>query len=198
MGHVVIKDNFLEGPLAIRARELAFSMRFASSPTGVYSGRRTEDIKFSHKFLYDNVCRKILKLYNEDPKDYIATMYFHITEGKFGSTGWVHSDHPCSLAAIVYLNPQVKNIECGTGIFSMGKPTEFIDSSTLRKSFIEGKDYVAEKNEYNSNFTQTVKIGGVFNRLVAYPGDVLHAGEGYFGHDVNDSRLTLLTFFFKK
>ena len=197
--HTIIKDNFLEDPLPARLRDLAFGMSFASSKEGIYSGRRTQDLKYSHKFLYDNICKKILNLYNVNMNDYGAIMHFHITEGKFGSSGWVHSDSPCALASIIYLNPQVNNIECGTGLYSVDTSAQNTsDASMLKKSFIEGKDYVREKNEYNSRFIKTVTIGGVFNRMVSYPGSVYHAGEGYFGNDVSDSRLTLLAFFFKK
>ena len=197
--HIVIKDDFLEDPLPARLRDLALGMRFASSKEGVYSGRRTQDLKYSHKFIYDNICKKILNLYNVNMRDYGATMYFHITEGKFGSSGWVHSDSPCSLASIIYLNPQVNNIECGTSLYNIDNSAQNTgDYSMLRKSFIDGKDYVREKEVYNSHFIKTATIGGVFNRMVSYPGSVHHAGEGYFGNDVSDSRLTLLTFFHKK
>ena len=198
MNHVIIKDNFLDNNLALKLRELALSMNFSASPEGIYSGRRTQDLKISHKFIFDNVYKKILNLYNVAPSNYGASMHFHITEGKFGSNGWVHSDSPCILAAIIYLNPQIKNIEGGTSLFNPVDNSVQVDGRVLRKSFIEGKDYVAEKANYNSNFVKTVSIGGIFNRMAAYPGDMLHAGEGYFGNDVNDSRLTLLTFFFKK
>ena len=195
----VIVDDFLEQPLAIR--DIALNLEYKSSYTGIYAGKRTLSLNLTHEPLYTKISKKILSYYNLDFNDYNAEMCFHITEGKFGKQGWVHSDYPVILSSVLYLNPSINGIDSGTSLFD--KNPGFSAHSqkeilTLKKSFIQGIDCIKEKEKFNSNYTKTVVIGGKFNRLVIYPGNVFHTGEGYFGNNVCDSRLTLVSFVYKK
>ena len=197
--HAIIVDNFHEQPHAFR--KLALELEYAASPQGVYSGKRTSSLHHTHKNLYERIKKRILKYYQLNSDDYHAEICFHITEGVFGEEGWVHNDFPADLASILYLNPNINDSSSGTSLFY---PTPNYQNNNLktslsmRRSFIEGKDNLEMKKEYNSNFIKTTTIGGKFNRLVAYPGGMFHAGEGYFGTDINNSRLTLVSFFYNK
>ena len=197
--HSVIVDNFYEQPHALR--DLALGLEFIPSPGGIYSGKRTRDLHDTHKFLYDLVKKRVLKYYDLNPNDFEAEINFHITESKFGQEGWVHSDSPIVLASVLYLNPNINDISSGTSFFDL-KPNFNVDNHItgkyMRESFKEGKDNLEMKNNSNSKFIKTATVGGKFNRLVVYPGATFHAGEGFFGTGVGDSRLTLLSFFYKK
>ena len=197
--HAVIVDDFHEQPHAFR--KIALELEYLASPHGVYSGKRTLSLHHTHSILYERIKKRILKYYDLNPDDYHAEICFHITEGVFGEEGWVHNDYPAELAAILYLNPSINDLNSGTSLFCQVpnyKNDNLKSSLTMRKSFLEEKDNLKTKKEYNSKFIKTVTVGGKFNRLVIYPGDMFHAGEGYFGTDISNSRLTLVSFFYKK
>ena len=196
--HTIIVDNFFSKPLVVR--DIALGLNYFTSEHGLYSGKRTDSIHLSHRNFYDEVCNKILKYYSLSMKEYTATMYFHTTGKEFGQQGWVHQDGNTDLASIIYLNPIVDDLSSGTSLFNLKSSisNNNVSISSLRNSFIEGKDNLDEKNKHNSNYEKNVIVGGIFNRMIAYPGLSFHAGEGYFGTDILTSRLTLLSFFSKK
>jgi hypothetical protein len=197
--HTVIVDDFLEKPYAIR--DIALGLEFKLSPAGIYSGKRTLSLNHTHTFLYDRIKKRVLNYYNLKPDDYEAEICFHTTEAVFGQLGWVHSDFPVELACVLYLNPNINHMISGTSFFDL-KPNSKVDNNLvgnyMRTSFKISEDNQEMKDKFNSKFVKTATVGGKFNRLVIYPGNMFHAGEGYFGTEVSNSRLTLLGFFFKK
>jgi hypothetical protein len=197
--HSIIVDDFFQNPEEIR--KIALKLEFTPSLDGSYSGRRTASLKYTHAFIHREVEHRVLNYYNLSPSNYITDTYFHITGERSGKEGWVHIDYPAHLASVLYLNPDVKDIKSGTSLYD--KNTGFEGPSqkeilVYRKAFIQDIDYVVEKEQNNSNYTKTAIIGGKFNRMIIYPGCVSHTGEGYFGNNVDDSRLTLVAFIFPK
>jgi hypothetical protein len=194
----VIVDAFFKYPLDVR--ELAMGMKYVTSDIGTYSGKRTESLHINHTNFFRSVCNKIMDCYSISCLDYSATMHFHITGGEFGNSGWVHTDAGRDggslLASIVYLNLDNNNIVNGTSIFKLNNLDHGHDTiSAMKKSFINAVDDKEAKKKHNLDYTPTVNVGNMFNRMVAYDARNPHAGSGYYGQDNNTSRLTLLTFF---
>jgi hypothetical protein len=198
----IIVDRFFKYPLDIR--EFALQFKYVPSDIGTYSGVRTESLHITHINFFRSVCRKILDCYSIQFTDYNASMHFHLTGDKFGDTGWVHTDasqaQSPGIASIIYLNTDNNNLSNGTGLYKLNNPDYGQDYAydnirDMKKSFIDATDNVDSKNQHNQNFVPTVKVGNIFNRMIAYDTRTPHSGETYFGSDLTSSRLTLLTFF---
>ena len=194
----IIVDGFFKDPLAVR--DLAMGMEYVPSDVGTYSGRRTESLHITHINFFREVCCKILNCYSIPFSDYSASMHFHITGGEFGNSGWVHTDsnkgQGSLLASIIYLNIDNNSIKNGTSIYKIINLNR--DNSAIKemkKSFITALDNKELKEKHNQDYTPTVKVSNVFNRMVAYDARSPHAGSGYYGEEKETSRLTLLTFF---
>ena len=197
---VIIVDNFFKYPHDVR--EMALEMEYYPSDIGTYSGVRTESLHNSHPNFFRSVCQKILDCYSIKYVNYSATMHFHLTGQEFGSSGWVHTDaareFETAMASIVYLNTDNNSIDNGTCLYkikNLNKDDENI--KLMKKSFITSVDNEEAKTEHNQNYTPTVKVGNMFNRLIGYDSRNPHAGSTYYGDDKETSRLTLLTFFHK-
>jgi hypothetical protein len=196
----VIIDNFFKDPLQVR--DFALTFNYQPSPIGIFSGVRTDSLHDTHVNFFRSVCEKILNSLSLQYIDYKANLNFHLTGEEFGDNGWVHSDgngisgQGAILAAIVYLNPQCRDITGGTSLFKL-KNLNHTNTSVreMRKSFIDSVDNNELKELNNQNYNETVKVGGVFNRLVMYDAKQDHAGAGYFGDTLETSRLTMLVFF---
>ena len=67
----------------------------------------------------------------------------------------------------------------------------------MKKSFITAADNKQVKLQHNQDYTPIVKIGNMFNRMIAYDAKNPHAGSSYYGNSKETERLTLLTFFEK-
>lgn len=193
---VIIVDNFFKNPHTIR--KIALEQDYFKDAAGTYSGKRTRDLCSILPELSKKTAANILEYYGESEINYSYQSYFHFTEEKFGDIGWVHQDYE-TYSCVIYLNPDLRSLNSGTSLFVESpafNPHNF-KGKELRESFINEQDNLNDKITHNSNFIKTVTVGGVFNRLVAYPGMFLHAGEGYFGSSKEDSRLTMLYFFNK-
>jgi len=195
---VIVVDNFFKDPIAVR--DLAMGMKYVTSDIGTYSGKRTESLHINHTNFFRRVCNKIMDCYSISYTDYSASMHFHLTGEEFGNSGWVHTDASRDggslLASIVYLNLDNNNIENGTSIYKLNNPDHGYSAiGAMKKSFINAVDDKEAKEKHNLDYIPTVKVGNMFNRMVAYDSTNPHAGSGYYGQDNNTSRLTLLTFF---
>ena len=194
----IIVDDFFKYPLDIR--EFALQFKYILSNDGTYSGVRTESLHTTHLNFFRGVCNKILQCYSIQYKGYNATMHFHLTGEEVGNSGWVHTDavgdQPPGIASIIYLNPQNNNINNGTTLYKVSNPnlgSEYVKE--MKTAFIAGEDKKDLRDKNNQDYSPTIKIGNMFNRMIGYDTRSPHAGAAYFGTDMSSSRLTLLTFF---
>lgn len=193
---VIIADNFFKYPQDVR--ELALSMDYYPSEIGIYSGVRTESLHLTHTNFFREVCCKILNSYSLRFTDYIATMHFHLTGEEFGDNGWVHIDGSTVIASIIYLNLDNNDIDTGTCLYKLKNLNHGIETlPAMKKSFITAADNRQVKIQHNQDYTPVVKIGNMFNRMIAYDARNPHAGSSYYGNSKETERLTLLTFFEK-
>lgn len=194
----IVVDNFFKDPNEIR--NFALKFKFEPCDVGTFSGIRTESLHITHTNFFKRVCSKILDCYSIPYHNFSASMHFHLTDEKFGDSGWVHTDAsnnlPPGLASIIYLNPDNNSIDTGTNLYKLNNlDYGHEDIKDMKLSFIESRDKADIRHKANLNYTPTVKIGNFYNRMIAYDSRTPHAGSSYFGNDRNTSRLTLLTFF---
>jgi hypothetical protein len=108
------------------------------------------------------------------------------------NAGWVHQDYQ-ELAGVLYLN-KLSNFNAGTSFYHPDNDIKLADK--IREQFnadpagIDQTVYLDKLQEYNSQYTENIKIGTHFNRLITYDAKLHHKPNDYFVGDGH--RLTLL------
>lgn len=199
----IIVDNFFKYPNDVR--ELALLQDFFPCPQSSYSGVRTRPLHTHHPEFFRSVCSKIIDSYSIRCTNFAANMFFHWTGEEVKSGGWVHRDRSrgvngtdMCLASIIYLNESNNSIDTGTSLYKLNNISNWDKKTNL---MVESNRNTAVKKEniilHNQDYTPTVKISNLFNRMISYDAAMPHSGMNYFGSDKNTGRLTLLTFFSK-
>ena len=161
---VLIIDNFLKNPDEIRNIGLNLKYRTRGNDEG-WEGQRSNLVESFNKKLSDEICRKIISSYFCIEKfDYKAYLYYHKTKkNDLNDTQWindrVHKDDGI-IACLIYLTPNAP-----------------MNAGTQTYVYDENKDV----------FIPDVVMSNKYNRMVAYPGNVLHSAMNYF-----DTRLVIL------
>ena len=213
-------DNFLNNP--DRLREYALSLDYyvsgeseklqdATLPEGTWPGKRTKPLHLIYPELFENLSYKIFSCLTDISKnscEWELAMYFQSISPNdtHGLTeGWIHQDGTSFYAGLIYLTPNAP-IESGTSIYALNNPKSggwFDKVINEKKSY---RDQIRNYNENdrelylqniknnNSNFTETLKFGNVYNRLIGYDGKLFHSANNYNGHDMQSERLTLVFF----
>jgi hypothetical protein len=121
-------------------------------------------------------------------------------ESVFKNTGWIHKDSETVLAGVVYLNESPKNLDCGTALYDL-KPEEFEPiENDVKHAFFKGEQVDPEKYDsiistHNSKFVETAKFNSVFNRAIAYDGDLYHGVPNF---DTGEEFRLTQVFFIKR
>lgn len=192
----IIVDNFFKDPLKVR--EYALTLDYGKGTN--FSGTRTKDIFNFNPFFADSVCKKTLMSSGLIFNNYAAQVHFHLTGEEFGDSGWPHVDFSVfsdtKFASVTYLNVSPKGLNSGTSVYRLSGFEDVRKSvSIMQTTFKTGEDNVEEKNKTINNYEETIRVGGIFNRMVAYDSRRPHCGNSYFGNTKDEQRLTLLIFF---
>lgn len=99
-------------------------------------------------------------------------------------------------AGIIYLTPNAPP-DAGTSLYrSKVNGLMKIEGAKSEKSIPALYDETFAKGFFDaSQFDLVDKIGNVYNRLVLWDGQIIHAASDYFGDDINNSRLFQIFFF---
>lgn len=190
-------DNFFDDPYKIL--EFSKKLDFKKDEKNEWPGTRTKTTHDINKDFFIWSTRKIIALLypmNFSSLEWSATQYFQKIDGKiYKEKGWVHADTDVELTAILYLS---KHKNCGTNIFS---PKYFnclpIHHSQMKKSYentnVKSNKYLIENNE---RYEKTISFNSKFNRLIFFDGSQYHAAEKFNEENLNEERLTLITFFY--
>lgn len=196
--YLICRNNYLEDPYL--AVDLSFKQTFRKNEQ--YPGYRTENLlslqDFETKTFAENFSNRISNDVFPGIFNYSMSLYFHINEtnsNEFLNQGWIHKDSSL-LAGLIYLTPEENNFDSGTSIFA-GNNTETLNDIEIRKKYNMSGEATDEylnslKNNWN-NFQETVRIGNVFNRLIAYDSKMYHRPNRY-STSVGKPRLSLLFF----
>ena len=197
---VTIVDNFFDDPDAVR--KLALQQKFEVDSLGRWPGKRTKHIHEISGSLHDTVCNRLFSLFYDSKEGgkWAVESYFQKVDKSY-SNGWVHSDTDHSvLSAIIYLTPNA-DIKGGTSIYRKKPDNAFarIIHRDVKEASFKNRTNDADTEKYrlenNSQFEETIKIGNVYNRLIAFDSHMLHAAQDFFGdEDQDNERLTLVLF----
>ena len=198
-----IVDNFFENPDKIR--EFGLSLNYAPDADGAWPGVRSKSIHEIDFEMYMSLMLKFMSMFHDFAFQNVnwtnASIYFHKikdTGNKELNKGWIHIDHNHELAGLCYLNPGVTNLNWGTSIYKQKDNVEYMPFSRQHykhmfytNESIDLKKYKRSLEEHNQKFEETIRIGNIYNRMIAYSASESHCLNGV---PKNEERLTLLFF----
>jgi hypothetical protein len=191
--NIIVLDNFYENPYLLR--DYALGLKYEPPENHGALGFRCE----SGRKLLDGTKELFEKLlHNTIPDGTNLGEWNYSTNGCFqwcnGSTQIVYHCDSQKYAGIVYLTPDAP-INCGTSFLRHKK-------YKLRTSEIFSKNdwYYSSLNYNEPHLDKTSweivdSIGNIYNRLVIFDAQYIHAVTEYFGETINNSRLFQLFFF---
>tara|TARA_B100000131_G_scaffold196259_1_gene188647 strand:- start:44 stop:721 length:678 start_codon:yes stop_codon:yes gene_type:complete len=218
-----IIDNFFDNPLEIRnralefAKELNYNYPFCPSHDGRWPGFRICATNVGRGKMLDIVgnsyVEKVKSNIDEDVTlDQISIQWV----SSEWITGSVHTDYPNNHISITYLNED-PSPNSGTEVYpnysyeklaAFWKESEKSKLGKLLRPFDMHKQsfYLSNKNEkkakyflpklekLNSNFKDPIIASNKFNRNIIYNSRLLHRAQNFFGDDLNNSRMTVVSF----
>lgn len=183
---IFCKDNFFNNPdkvLSLFNDEQFFkSSAYPGMRTGNLLESPNETVKNFALFFAKKVCDEIF------PGIYglmidVRFHYNHVYSNEKVNEGWIHSDE-ADLAGLVYLTKNELSLETGTSLFIKNTEGNFSTRDfPSRQEFniteVPSEQYIKDLKENHSNFTETVRLGNVYNRLVAYDANIYHRPNRY-------------------
>ena len=191
--NLIVIDNFYDDPDKIR--EYALSLNYQSPENHGAVGYRCEygrKIEDGTKQLFEKL------LHTTIPNGNNHGEWNYSTNGCFQ---WCNAAVPIvyhcdsqQYAAIIYLTPDAPP-NCGTSFFRHKKykirNSEIFSKSDWYQSDLKYKEPHLDKTQWEA----VDNIGNVYNRLVIFDAQYIHAVTEYFGENINNSRLFQLFFF---
>lgn len=184
--YIVCRDNYLVNPEKVL--ELFKKQSFIKS--GIYPGHRTDNLFNSKDEDTVNFATYFANRIKDDVfpglSNFMIDIRMHINEVYLhddANLGWIHNDES-DLAGILYLTPNENNFSSGTSIFNKINTPEFDeDDFTARLNFNSTsnvtEEYLKELKKNWSQFCETIKIGNVYNRLLAYDAKLFHRPNSF-------------------
>ena len=186
-------DNFFDDPQ--RIKEWAETLEYHKE---IYPGMRTCSLHETEPNFFEWVNHKILALlYPMEDTSLIwnASTSFSLVPPGIEYDGWVHTDAPAELTAIIYLTDQPN---CGTQLFTPTLAPKLVHHDKkieyLKGNLVDGIEELKEAN--NSQFDVSITVKSCWNRLIMFDSSQYHATEPYM-NNTTESRLTLVSFFNK-
>lgn len=197
-GYTISKDDFFKNPNKVI--ELSNDLEYHRSE--IWPGERTINlfeikddriadlVKYMTKRLSVEIFPGIYK--------YLLDLRFHRNysyQDEMLNQGWIHSDD-CQLAGIIYLNKE-SNYDSGTSIFEKNSNVSFDRADfSSRLNFnlydLTSDEYKKDLKNNHKQFSESIKFGMKFNRLVGYDAQMFHRPNNY--KVLGPKRLTLLFF----
>jgi hypothetical protein len=198
-------DNFFDNPLEITkfAQSLDYYSCYDHPNKGLWPGKRSIILDEVNEQFFTSFTLKLFSIFYglEENFNYKCLSYFQLTEpGTYGDidTGFIHRDSDgTQYAGVVYLTPDA-DLECGTSIYKSKNFRWRWPNADAKYELYSNKNFSDEKikekiDEHNSDFTETIYFGNVYNRLIAYDASEFHGVKSFNGKN-KTPRLTLVFF----
>jgi len=177
---IFVVDNFYRDPYAVR--NFALKQNFIDD-IRYYKGRRTQDryVMPGTKEAFEGIMNYKITSWENQPMN-------GVFQACNAQDSLVYHTDLQRWAAIVYLSPNAP-FECGTSLYA----NKF---TRARRQFEQGMENTFSGGFYDkTKFELVDTIGNVFNRLVIFDSQCIHAATQYFGQTIEDSRLFHMFFF---
>ena len=197
---VVCKNDFFKNPNKVLT--LFDRQEYIISPA--FPGRRTNNLLDSTDLETKNFARFFAKKICDEmfPGVFglMIDVRFHINETykhSLANQGWIHCDD-ADLAGLVYMTPEECSLDTGTSIFKKTTTEDFaVEDFKSRNDFnttgIVSDAYLKELTDNHKIFFETIRVGNVYNRAVAYDATMFHRPNRY-NLDCNMPRKSIVFF----
>ena len=140
--------------------------------------------------LFDFICTKITHLFYDTCKSWTYEITFQkvnpFSKNQYDkkNCGWVHSDE-YNFGGVIFLT---KNPDDDTGVniyksknghHSITSQEEQIKNTHFLGSIVDDDSFNQSYDTYHNQFEETIKIKNIYNRLVLFNNDTLHAVQTY-------------------
>jgi GT2 family glycosyltransferase len=190
--NVIVIDDFYKNPDEIR--EYALSLTYQPPENHGAVGYRCESgrkIIDGTKEFFEKMLHCTISTGNGHGEwDYGTNGCFQWCNGK---TPIVYHADSQKYAGIIYLTPNAPP-NCGTSFFRH-KKSKIRDNSVLNTDWYNSDLNYKEPHLDKTQWEPVDSVGNVYNRLVIFESQHIHAVTEYFGEDINNSRLFQLFFF---
>jgi hypothetical protein len=202
-------DGFYDDPDSVLEYALSLEYKNDADTTGYYPGNRTKPLHILNPELFRVFSERVFSLYYdlEHGRPVTWNIYtafhkipmMHNDPDNLRNVGWIHGDG-CLAAGVIYLN-KTAAFDSGTSIYKMKDEyknahfqakydTELAEKKMKlfkQKTPQELQNRTAEEDEAfiesvkanNDMFIETAKFQNVFNRMIAYDGEALHAANRF-------------------
>ena len=190
---ITVVDNFLPNPESI----FSYLKKWEFTPTedGRWPGGRTEQLNELEYYLFRTIAENTLLLFYESiPQAYSVDMRVQKImpfveeqkdQFKARNRGYVHTDTMLQMVGILYLDKDP--LPCtGTSFYRQKKCFSEIDGKDMeiKKNHYLGKEFTDKEleeslNRCNDPYVETMSVESVFNRLVIFNGNQLHAAQTF-------------------
>ena len=208
---VTVIDNFFPHPDKIV--DLVKDVPFLENDVGNYPGVRSDLLEKTKPEVNYYIATKLLSLFYPPeigvPLSWDATIELQKTTPftpndpyNKKNRGWIHRDTIKQMTAIIYLdkdpdpntgtNVYVPNNGIGLCGFNNSKEYENVKKRHYLGEDVDQQEYDAAWDGINKDFTKTISVENVYNRLLLFTNKDYHGVETYgYSHD----RLTIVSFF---
>ena len=187
---VTVVDNFWEDPDSL----VSFSKQVSYDEKGNFPGIRA---RLDHTNLFQPVINKVISYFAfvNESTTWQASLAFQITNSELRK-GWVHLDNDALFAFILYLDEN-PDPDSGTSIFSRNTYNHDIETQEVKQlkrnaqndSLLLDENYFDTMDRFNSQFTETMEVKNVFNRILIFDSSTYHGVKKFV-----DNRLTMVGF----
>jgi hypothetical protein len=209
MNKIVVIDDFFETPMLVRN----FALTQKYNEYEYVTGFRTVDVSDIDNNFFEFFKAKFCKELGIDPASINSQCSFQYSPSvwEIGTAFHIHKD-PATFSAMVFLYPDPPDGK-GTAFYKLDETKRDSYDSFMQNKF---KDMIKYKTlmcqdiynisdidrskaielilEHDSHFLMTDYIGNKFNRCIIWPSDYWHDAFGYFGNNIEDSRMMLISF----
>ena len=169
-----------------------------------FPGKRTHNLLESNNnetknfalFFVQKICDEIFPGIHKMMID----VRFHVNEEydiSKANEGWIHKDD-ADLAGVVYLTKDEVSFYTGTSLFIKNTTEEFeVEDFKSRQDFnlsgVPSPEYLKDLETNHNTFTETIRVGNLYNRLIAYDAKLFHRPNRY-NLSCNNARQSIVFF----
>jgi hypothetical protein len=99
----------------------------------------------------------------------------------------------CRVAAVLYLNPGVPD-DCGTSFYRQRLANGQRGGNQVSPPHTNLVDALGTRFVSPDSFVEDVAVQHRYNRLLLYRANMIHSASGYWGHTLEDKRMTAVFF----
>jgi hypothetical protein len=197
---IVCKNDFFKNPEKV----LSLFDKQTYIKSSAFPGERTDNLLESQDpdtknfalFFAQKLCDEIFPSIHK----LMIDIRFHINcsySNQETNYGWIHADD-ADLAGLVYMSQLECSLDTGTSIFSKNTEGNFgVDDFASRQEFnltgISTEQYIDDLKNNHKTFTENVRVGNMYNRLIAYDAKLYHRPNRY-NLDSKESRKSIVFF----